>query len=358
MNFIRKLLWKAWRVLAVVLWWGLALWTSLAIFFTAPMPWWLATLLAVTVFGLYLGAAREPVQLLNWHKTPWPEKRRSTAALVVSGLFAIWYFGFVVPDPNQEWAPEQALQPVVSIDGDKVHVSHVRNFTWHTASEFTPGFYDRTYDLNKLNSMYYVVASMPKWEAVAHVFVCFGFSDGQHVAVSVEGRRRKGIPYRVIPSLFRQYQMIYIIGDERDVVGLRGAVWKDPVFFYPANTTNERKRAIFVDMMKRADSLEDHPEFYNLFFNNCMNNITYHLRRLGGRPLPHDLRLLLTGLSDRVAHRLGYIDTDLPFEKARRAFRVDQWMQTTPLDEGFSQRLRDTLVRQAAAEGSQQVNFP
>jgi hypothetical protein len=189
---------------------------------------------------------------------------------------------------------------------------------------------------------------MPKWEAVAHVFVCFGFSDGQSVAVSVEGRRVKGRPYQIIPSLFRQYQLIYVIGDERDVVGVRGAVWKIPVFFYPANTTNERKRAIFVDVMERAHALEEHPEFYHLIFNNCMNNITYHLRRLGGRPLPHDLQMLLTGLSDRVAHRLGYIDTDLPFAEAREAFRVDPWMRQTQLDEGFAQRLRETIRRREA----------
>jgi Domain of unknown function (DUF4105) len=358
MKFVRKLLRLAWRTIAFCIWWGLALWTALAVFFTAPVSSWLASVLAIAVVGLYFTARREPFHLVRWFKVPWSEKRLSTAALAVSALFATYYFGFVKPDPNQDWAPEQARQPHVEIVGNKVQVSHVRNFTWHSATDFTPGFYDRVYDLDALNSMYYIVASMPKWKAVAHVFVCFGFSDGQHVAVSVEGRRRNGQTYRVIPSMFRRFQMIYVIGDERDVVGLRGAIWKDPVYFYPARTTNERKRAIFLDMMQRAHSLEEHPEFYNLIFNNCMNNITYHLRRLGGRPLPHDLQVLLTGLSDRVAHRLGYIDTDLPFEKARQAFRIDQWMQTTPLDDGFSQRLRETLVRQAAEQGSQQLSMP
>jgi hypothetical protein len=357
-NVIRTLLWIARRAIASAGWWALGIWTALAVFFKAPVSTWLATVLAITVVGLFYSARREQFHLVRWFKVPWAEKRASTVALVVFAVCAIYYFGFIKPDPDQDWAPEQARQPHVEIIGDKVHVSHVRNFTWHTATDFTPGFYDRVYDLNKLNSMYYVVASMPKWEAVAHVFVSFGFSDGQRVAVSVEGRRRKGQPYRVIPSMFRQFQMIYIIGDERDVVGLRGAIWKDPVYFYPARTTNERKRAIFLDMMRRADSLEEHPEFYNLIFNNCMNNITYHLRRLGGRPLPHDLQVLLTGLSDRVAHRLGYIDTDLPFEKARQAFRVDQWIETTPLDESFSQRLRETLVRQAAAQGSNMPSMP
>jgi hypothetical protein len=109
-------------------------------------------------------------------------------------------------------------------------------------------------------------------------------------------------------------------------------------------------RAVFVDMMQRAHDMEENPEFYHLITNNCMNNITNHLRYLGCRPLPHDVQLLLTGLSDRVAHRLGYIYTDLPFEKARQAFRVEQWMQSTTLDEGFSQRLRAQFDRQVAEQ--------
>jgi hypothetical protein len=156
--------------------------------------------------------------------------------------------------------------------------------------------------------------------------------------------------------MFRQFQLIYIVGDERDVVGLRGAIWKDPVYFYPARTTQQRKRAIFVDMMERAHSLEDDPEFYHLIFNNCMNNILLHLRRLGGRPVPSDLQVLLTGLSDRTAYRLGYIDTDLPFEKARQAFRVDKWMQQTTLDADFSQRLLERVQQQEAEAKAELAN--
>jgi hypothetical protein len=306
---------------------------------------------------MYVLGWRERFRLIHWGNLAWREKRYSTLAIVTTAIYATYYFGFIRPDNAQVWSLEQDRKPLVSIDGDKVHVQNVRNFTWRSDTDFDVGWYERTYDLNKLESMYYVVASMPKWEAVAHVFVCFGFSDGNNVAVSVEGHRLKGRPYGVVSSMFRQFQLIYIIGDERDVVGLRGAIWKDPVYFYPARTTQVRKRAIFVDMMERAHSLEEHPEFYHLLLNNCMNNITYHLRRLGGRPLPHDLQVLLTGMSDRVAHRLGYIDTELPFDRARQAFRVDQWMQQTPLDADFSQRLRETLVRQES-EARAEVGLP
>jgi hypothetical protein len=346
---VRAIASKAWGVVRACAWWGLGLWTSLAVFFTVTSWTWLAVVLAAAVAGIYGSTRREQIRLGNWFRLPWSAKWRSTAALAVTAIVAVYYFGFVTPGPDLDWAPEQARVPHVEIKGDKIHVGNVRNFTWHTATDFTPGYYNHVYDLNALDSVFYVVASMPAWEGVAHVFVCFSFSDGQHVAISVEGRRVKGQPYRLIPSMFRQFQLIYVVGDERDVVGLRGAIWKKPVYFYPVRTTPERKRAIFLDMLERAHSLEERPEFYHLITNNCMNNITYHLRRLGGRPLPFDLQVLLTGLSDRVFYYLGYIDTDLPFAKARQAFRVDQWMQQTPLDENFSKRLRETLRKQEAA---------
>lgn len=348
MNRVRRFLTNAWRIVAVCSWWGLGVWAALAVFFTSGVAFWPALVLAIGVVALFASARRERFRWVEWARLSWPEKRRSTVSIVVTAIIAIYYFAFVTPDPNLDWAPEQARVPHVRVEADKVYVGDVRNFTWHTATEFTPGFYDREYDLNKLDSMYYVVASMPAWEAVAHVFVCFGFSDGQHVAVSVEGRRQKGVPYQLIPSMFRQYQIIYVVGDERDVVGLRTNIWNKPVYFYPANTTNERKRAIFVDMMERAHKLEEKPEFYHLITNNCMTNITAHLRRLGGRPLPHDIWVLLTGLSDRVAFDFGYIDTDLTFEQARRAFRIDLAMQEMPLDENFSKRIRETIARQVA----------
>lgn len=348
MKWVRAVLHWVWRAIANCTWWLLAIWTILAAFYTAPGPAWTSYVLPVVIAGLFVFAQRERFRLIHWFKTAWPEKRFSTLAIAASAMYAVYYFGFIRPDNSQVWALEQDRKPRITFDGDLVHVKNVRNFTWRTENDFDMGWYERTYDLRKLDSMHYVVASFAHWEAVAHVFVCFGFSDGQHVAISVEGHRLKGRPYGVLSSMFRQFQLIYIVGDERDVVGLRGAIWKDPVFFYPARTTQERKRAIFVDMMKRAHSLEEDPEFYHLIFNNCMNNILYHLRRLGGRPLPSDLQMLLTGLSDRVAHRLGYIDTELPFEEARRAFRVDKWMQRTALDEDFSQRLLERVQQQEA----------
>src|SRR5262249_33852039 len=159
--------------------------------------------------------------------------------------------------------------PHVEVVGDKVHVSNVRDFIWRTPTDFTAQYRERVYDLNALSTMYYVLSPILQRDEVAHVWVCFGFTDGQHVAVSVEARLVKGHSFRWLGSMFHQFHLIYVIGEERDVVGLRGAIWKNEVRFYPARTTRERMRALFLDMMERAGYLEEHPEFYNLFTNNC-----------------------------------------------------------------------------------------
>jgi hypothetical protein len=343
----RNILGKLWRGAGVALWCLLGLWTALAVYWTVPLPGWAATLLAVGVAFLYASALRERFYVPG-RGAPWREMRRSLAALVVTAVVAFWYFGLMTPDPNEDWIPKHARMPHVEVEGDKVYVSNVRNFIWRTETDFTPGYYDRVYDVSAIESMYYVLSPIFDLSWVAHVWLCFGFSDGQHVAISVEARGINGRPFASFRPMFQQFHLIYVIGDERDVVGLRGAIRGSEVRFYPARTTPERMQALFLDMVGRAHSLEEKPEYYDLFTNNCMNNVSRHMRGLGGRPIPSDLRLLLTGFSDRAWYDYGLLDTDLPFERAHVAYRIDEWIRQTRLDEGFSRRLRAQLRRQGA----------
>jgi hypothetical protein len=236
--------------------------------------------------------------------------------------------------------------PHVEIVGDKVYVRNVRDYLWRTEADFTPSYRDRVYDAKAVSSVYFALSPIFGLQPVAHVWVCFGFSDGQHVAISVEARGVEGRPFGLFPSMFRQFQLIYVIGEERDVLGMRGVAREAAVRFYPVRTNQESRQFFFLDMMRRAGSLEEHPEFYNLFANNCMNNVTYHIRRLGVSPLPSEWRLLLTGFSDQLAFEYGYLDTDLPFEQAQQAYRIDEWIRQIPLDDSFSEHLRMKLRQQ------------
>ncbi len=348
MRLARKIGAALWRSFCVVAWFLLGLWTALALFYNVPLFTWSAVLLALGVALLYVRALREGIFVRARPGVPWRETCWSLAALGVTAAVAVWYFGFMKPNPNQDWIPKHSRMPHVEIRGDKIYVSNVRDYVWRSESDYKPGYNNRVYDVNALSSMYFVLSPFYLLEAVAHVWVGFGFSDGQHVAVSVEARAMKGRPFDLLPAMFRQFQLIYVVGEERDVIGLRVVARNAEVRFYPVRATPERMRFMFLDMMHRAHSLEENPEFYNLFVNNCMTNITYHVRRLNGRPLPGNLRLLLTGFSDRLAYDYGFLDTDLPFERARQAFRIDKAMRQVPLDEHYSERLREVLKRQGA----------
>jgi hypothetical protein len=164
----------------VVAWFLLGLWTALALFYNVPLLPWAATILALAVAFLYASAFRERLFVRGRQGTFWRETRRSLAALAVTAAVAIWYFDFITPNPNQDWITKHAKMPHVEVVGDKVHVGNVRNFTWRTPTDFTPGYEDRVYDVSALSSMYFVISPIFDLEPVAHVWVCFGFSDGQH----------------------------------------------------------------------------------------------------------------------------------------------------------------------------------
>lgn len=348
---------RIWKTARVLGWSILGFWAACAAYFNVPLPEWGAALVGLAICALFLLAMPERLVRFRRIIAPVREARWSFVALGAAAVVFVWYFVTVRPDPNQDWASDHARLPRIAFEGDLAHVRDVRDFTWRGADDYSERFHDRTYDLSTVESMHYVVAPMSTVDAVAHVFVCFDFSDGRHIAVSVEGRRRKGQRYQVLPSLFRQFQLIYVIGEERDVVGKRGVVLRQPVRFYPARTSPAHARAILADMLRRADQLEKHPEFYNLFVNNCMTNILLHLRRLGGHGLPSDLAVLLTGLSDRAAYRLGYLDIDITFAQARDVFRIDGWILQHALDETFSTDLREELDRRVG-EARRFQNLP
>jgi hypothetical protein len=76
-----------------------------------------------------------------------------------------------------------------------------------------------------------------------------------------------GEAYSTIKGLFKQYELFYVVADERDVIRLRTNVRRDPpedVYYLPAQgTLGERAGACSSITLKKIDSLASHPEFYN-----------------------------------------------------------------------------------------------
>lgn len=250
------------------------------------------------------------------------------------------------PSSDRAWYAPQAVLPEVRIDGEVVDIRHVRDFTYRSPSDFDVRYADRRYDLRELDSVWYVISRFGGFGA-AHAFLSFGFGD-EYVCISVEARKEAGETYSPIRGMLNEYELMYVIGTERDVIGVRTHAWREAVSLYPIRTTPERMRRAFLDMVQRAGKLAREPEFYDTVFNSCNSNIVRHVNAVVPGRVRFDVRTLLPGYSDRVAYELGLIDTDLPFEQMREAHRIDA---SVPLDEHFSRAIR----RKLAASGGQPV---
>ncbi len=185
----------------------------------------------------------------------------------------VWWSG-IKPSNERDWQPEVARLAYATIDGDLVTVHNIRNFDYRTETDFTPAFYDRTYDLKKLDSGD-LIAVYWMGPAIAHLFLSFGFGD-DHLAISIEARKEKGEGYSSAKGFFRQYELYYVVADERDVVRVRTNYRKDPpedVYVYPLRVPRENMRRIFLEYMRKLNGLREHPEFYNTLTTNCTTAI-------------------------------------------------------------------------------------
>src|SRR4051812_3265468 len=204
---------------------------------------------------------------------------------LVSACVIVWVLlvGTKHPSNDRDWTEDGSRIPEARFDGSFVHIANVRNFDYAATDKWTARWEDRTYDLDQLHSVWFIVEPFSSFRGPAHTFLSFGFGDGdsaKFVGISVEVRKEKGEHYHPFPALFRRFELMYVVGDERDLVRLRSNYRRDSVFLYRANTTPERARELFVSMLQRANSLREQPEFYNTLTNTCTTNIVRHVDML------------------------------------------------------------------------------
>ncbi|HEX6307602.1 MAG TPA: DUF4105 domain-containing protein [Longimicrobiales bacterium] len=229
----------------------------------------------------------------------------------------------VAPSHERDWRPEQRLLPRATITRNHVTIRNVRDFRWGPGGEMRRAWTERTYDLDALASVWYVLTPFSRdRRGPAHAFVSFGFDDGRFLAISVEARRESGEAYSIRRGMLKRYEIMYVIGDERDLIQQRVAR-DDDVYVYPVRASPEQIRSLFIDMLLRANDLRQHPEFYGTLRNNCTTNLLAHVNTIARAPIRYGPRVLLPGYSDEVAHERGLIDTDLPLDAARERFLVN-----------------------------------
>jgi uncharacterized protein DUF4105 len=270
-------------------------------------------------------------------------RRRILAILAVIVALPATAMVVVRPSNQREWQVEQAVLPRAEITQHAVTIHDVRNFTYDSAGHPLPAYYDHTYDLDRIETVWLVLSPFGKdWRGPAHSFLSFGFADSQYVAISMEARREKGEQYSLWKGMARRYEVIYVIADERDVIRLRTNVWGDEVYVYPIRASKEKVRQLFVEMLQHANDLHEHPEFYNTLWNNCTTTILHHANRVSSTKIPYGRSVLLPGYADELAVKLGLINAEGSVEEVRRRFLVNERARRFAADPLFSARIRES----------------
>ena len=281
------------------------------------------------------------------------ENRLLIVIQISIGLAAILLGGCAPFDANRPPPVEQALWPTTfELDHtitdplgkhpllSMLRPSNNRYCKYNSPDDVVVEYYDKRFDLNRIKSVDFLICPFPGAPDLAHTMISFGFEGDEYLAVSVEIRKEKGESYDPIKGFLRQYEIMYVVADERDLIQLRTNHWQFELFLYPTRATPEAAREMFVDVMRRVNKLYLTPEFYDTLTNNCTTNIVRHVNRLSPEKIPLDYRVLMAGRSDRLAYDLGLLDTDTSFEATKARAGVNYLAYLHRNDADFSAKIR------------------
>ena len=266
--------------------------------------------------------------------------RPCSTILGAACLALLLYWGTIEPSNDRDWAPEVARLPRATVVGDLVTIHDIRNFDYRTETDFTPAYYDRTFDLRRLDALDLVTAY---WmgPAIAHVFLSFGFGE-DHVAVSVEARKERNEGYSSVQGFFKRFELIYVVGDERDLIRVRTNYRRDPpedVYLYRVRVPIENIRRLFLEYVRAINELAERPRFYDTLTTNCTTTIVLHTR-VNPEHAPLSWKVLLSGHAAEYVYERGRLDTSLPFAELQRRSRINDAARAADRAPDFSRRIR------------------
>ncbi|MFT3789582.1 MAG: DUF4105 domain-containing protein [Rudaea sp.] len=244
----------------------------------------------------------------------------------------------IAPSNDRAWADDVARGVTGTVDGDTVTLAGVRDFDWRAENDYAPRWETRRYDLAQLESTD-LILSYWMGPAIAHTLVSFGFADGAHVVFSAEIRRERGEAFSTIGGFFKQFELVLIAADERDIVRLRTNVRGEDVYLYRVNMPKPAMQALFRAYVAEGNALAATPRFYNTVTTNCTTLIYHMMRSIVGN-LPLDWRLLLSGHLDEYVYARGALDARYPLARLRAFGRIGDRARASDRGPEFSADIR------------------
>src|SRR5213595_1492935 len=325
------MIWRALRAFAWTLAWVIALdcavWAFGALHYDFPVgkpivAWaFAAAIIAAIVF--LRGAAK-----------------KVCAVFLAFGLVLIWWLT-LKPSNDGNWQPDVARLAWAEINGDQFTFHNVRNCDYRTDTDYTPRWETRTVRLSQITG---IDLAIDYWGSpwIAHPIVSFQFADAPPLCFSIETRKKFGQTYSTIGGLYRQFELIYIVADERDVIRVRTNYRKEDIYLYRLTISPAQARERFLEYIHSLNALRNKPRWYNAITTNCTTSIrTQH--PADERP-PWDWRILLNGKGDELLYERHFIVTGgLPFAELKSRSLIDTRARAANDSPDFSSLIREGL---------------
>ena len=266
--------------------------------------------------------------------------------LMCAGCFVLvllWWLG-LKPSNYRTWEPDLAETPWAEIDGNQITLHGFRFCHYRTEFDYTCEWLTKSLDLSRLRG---IDLAITYWGSpyIAHPILSFQFGDHEYVAASIETRKEMGEGYSAILGFFRQYELVYVFADERDLIRLRTNYRKgEEVYLFHTNAEPPWAQELFLEYLRRANRLRDHPKWYNALTRNCTTVIFRSMADMGSLPPGtslHNWRVILNGRGDEMLYKGGNFEGNLPFPELKESARINAAARQADQDPEFSLRIRE-----------------
>jgi len=279
-----------------------------------------------------------------------PFGRKLGMVVVLFACVLVWWLT-LSPTNDSDWQPDVAQKAWADIQGDEVTFHNVRDCDYRTETDYTPHWETRTVHISQITG---IDLAIDYWGSpwIAHPIVSFQFADAPPLCFSIETRKKLGQTYSTIGGLYRQFELIYIVADERDVIRVRTNYRKEDIYLYRTTISPAQARERFLEYIDSLNVPRNKPRWYNAITTNCTTSIrTQHPPH--ERP-PWDWRILLNGKGDELLYeRHTIVTSGLPFAELKSRSLIDTRARAANDSPHFSKLIREGLPFALPSEASE-----
>lgn len=320
------------RLRAGVVWTGVLLagtWAGAALLIDGPAPGpGNGALAALVPLSIGLIVWRVPAGM-----------RRRWLALLPAAAVALWWFQ-LAPRLDRDWLEDVSRTPTATLDGTRLTIRDLRHFDYRSAdTDYVPRWETRSWNLDALDGMDLFISY---WGPTlyGHTILSWTFRDAPPLAISIETRKERGETYSALRGFFRQFELHYVVADERDVIRVRTGFRDERVWRYRIKVSRETARALLLAYVDDMNRLAHEPVWYNALTTSCTTGILRLVQRVAPVQESLDWRILANGYLDEWLYAQGRLDTTLPFATLKAASEITAEARAAGRAEDFSTRIR------------------